>query len=89
TDKGVGVLTHFETDTWVTYTRDAKAETGKAVIRRGSEVIKTVPLRRSIPHNYILSVEFDGNDAWVATAKGLGHAVGKGYYRGLGQENEQ
>ncbi|MEE8451164.1 MAG: hypothetical protein V3R99_04585 [Thermoguttaceae bacterium] len=89
TDKGIGVLTHFATDTWVTYTRDAKSESGKAVIRRGNDVIKTVPLRRCVPHNYILSVEFDGNDAWVATAKGLGHAVGKGYFQGLGEEDEQ
>jgi hypothetical protein len=38
---------------------------------------------RSIPHNYVLWVEFDGNDAWVGTSKGLGWALGKGYYQGL------
>jgi hypothetical protein len=28
-------------------------------------------------------VEFDGDDAWLGTSKGLGHAIGDGYYPGL------
>ena len=27
--------------------------------------------------------EIDGNDAWVGTSKGLGWAIGSGYYKGL------
>jgi len=83
TDKGLGALADFPTETWVTYTRDPGALTGKAVIHRGKEVLKSVPLPRCLPHNYVLWVEFDGNDAWVGTSKGLGRAVGAGYYRGL------
>ena len=37
----------------------------------------------NLPHNYVLWVEFDGNDAWLGTSKGLGHAIGDGYYPGL------
>ncbi len=38
---------------------------------------------KSIPHNYTLWVEIDGNDAWVGTSKGVGWAIGSGYYKGL------
>ncbi len=83
TDKGLGVLAHFPSDTWVTYTRDPKTLAGKAVIRRGTKVLKSLNMKRSIPHNYVLWVEIDGNDAWVGTSKGLGWAIGSGYYAGL------
>jgi hypothetical protein len=36
-----------------------------------------------IPHNYALWVEFDGDDVWVGTSKGLAWGKGKGYYPGL------
>lgn len=83
TDKGLGVVVDFPTDTWVTYTIDPKTHTGLAVISRGEKVLKTVKMPKTIPHNYVLEVEIDGNDAWVATSKGLGWAIGSGYYKGL------
>jgi ligand-binding sensor domain-containing protein len=83
TDKGLGVLADFETDTWVTYTRDPKAPKGTAVVSRGTEVLETIETALSIPHNYVLWIEIDGNDAWVGTSKGLGWAIGSDYYAGL------
>jgi ligand-binding sensor domain-containing protein len=83
TDKGLGVLAHFPSDTWVTYTRDGAAPAGTAVIQRGTRVLKTIHLPVCIPHNYVLWVEMDGNDAWVGTSKGLGWAIGSDYYPGL------
>ena len=80
TDKGLAVLADFSTDTWVTYTMDPKTHAGKAVVSRGSQILKTVALERSIPHNYVLWVNIDGNDAWVGTSKGLGRAIGNDYY---------
>ena len=80
TDKGLAVIADFPSDTWVTYTRDSESGRGKAVIRQGNEVIRSVELEKSIPHNYVLCAEIDGDDAWVGTSKGLGWAVGKGYY---------
>ena len=76
-------MTDFATDTWVTYTMDPKTHHGTAVIRRGKEVVKTVEMLRSIPHNYVLWAEIDGDDAWVGTSKGLARAIGDGYYPGL------
>lgn len=86
TDKGLGVFAHFPSETWVTYTMDPKTHGGTAVISRDQKVLKTVKLQRSIPHNYALWVEFDGNDVWVGTSKGLGWAKGPGYYPGLREE---
>ncbi len=80
TDKGLAVVTDFATDTWVTYTMDPKTHAGKAVISRNKQILKTVPIERSIPHNYVLWVNIDGNDAWVGTSKGLGLAIGNDYY---------
>jgi len=83
TDKGVGVFADFPSDTWVTYTMDPKTHGGKAVISRDEKVLKTIKLQRSIPHNYALWVEFDGDDVWVGTSKGLGWGKGVGYHPGL------
>jgi ligand-binding sensor domain-containing protein len=83
TDKGLGVITDFESDTWVTYTRDPETHHGQAVIARGTEILKTVETPLNIPHNYVLWTEIDGNDIWVGTSKGLAWGIGKDYYPGL------
>jgi len=83
TDRGLGVLADFESDTWVTYTREAGAAAGRAVVQRGTEVLETIETGLSVPHNYVLWVEADGPDVWVGTSKGLARAVGTGYYPGL------
>jgi ligand-binding sensor domain-containing protein len=81
TDKGLGVLTDFESNTWVTYIREGQA--GKAVVARGAEVLETIETGLTIPHNYVLWVELDGKDAWIGTSKGLAWAIGTDYYAGL------
>lgn len=83
TDKGLGVVADSTTDTWVTYTRDPKEARGKAVVKRGTQVIETIETGLSVPHDFIIALDLDGNDAWVGTAKGLGWAIGDGYYPGL------
>ena len=80
TDKGLGVVVDYPTDTWVVYTTDHKAGKGQAVISRGEEVIETVETPPNIPHNYVLWTELDGNDVWIGTSKGLGRGIGEGYY---------
>ena len=80
TDKGLGVLADFSTDTWVTYTTDHKKHKGKAVVQRGPQVLADIEMEPNLPHNYVLWTEFDGDDAWLGTSKGLGHAIGEGYY---------
>lgn len=83
TDKGVGVVADFPTDTYVSYTRDPQSLRGQAVITRRGRVLKTIDMETGVPHNFIINLDFDGNDVWVATGKGLGWAIGEGYYPGL------
>jgi len=82
-DKGVGVVADFPTDTYVAYTRDPKTLRGKAKIYRSGRLLKEVDMPKSVPHNFIIALDFHGEDVWVGTGKGLAWAVGSGYYPGL------
>ncbi len=86
TDQGVGAVVDYPTDTWVTYTRNPVTQRGQAVIQRGERVLKTVELERCLPHNFCNWVEFDGDDVWVATSKGLARGRGTGYFPRLKAE---
>jgi ligand-binding sensor domain-containing protein len=80
TDKGVGVLTDFESNTWVAYQMDPKTHHGKATVYKDREVLEEVETATGIPHNFIIYTELDGNDVWVGTSKGLAWGKGEGYY---------
>jgi ligand-binding sensor domain-containing protein len=80
TDKGIGAIVDFETDTWVVYTMDPDTHEGIAQVRRAGKILKTLRFKQGVPHNFILWAEFDGNDVWVGTSKGLARAIGEGYY---------
>jgi hypothetical protein len=80
TDKGLGVLTDYATDTWVVYTLEPSQHIGRAVVSRGKKVLETIEMGINIPHNYVLWTEIDGNDVWVGTSKGLAWGRGDGYY---------
>jgi len=41
----------------------------------------------NVPQIFIISVDFDGNDVWVGTSKGVGHGIGEGYYPRLRPAN--
>ncbi|MGC4054231.1 MAG: hypothetical protein QM757_34535 [Paludibaculum sp.] len=83
TDKGVGAVMDAATNTWVAYTRDPKSKTGKAVVTRDKTVLETVEMGLNLTHNYILAIDVDGDDVFIATSKGLAWGVGDGYYGGL------
>lgn len=83
TDKGLGAIMDVATNTWVTYTRDPKSKTGKAVVTRDKTVLETVEMGLNLTHNYILAVDVEDNDVFIATSKGLAWGVGEGYYGGL------
>jgi ligand-binding sensor domain-containing protein len=82
-DKGLGVVADFPTDSVVTYTRDPNTLRGKAQVYRAGKLLRTVDMEKAVPHNFVINVEVDGNDTWVATGKGLGWAIGEGYYPGV------
>jgi ligand-binding sensor domain-containing protein len=83
TDKGLGVVADFFSDTYVAYTRDPGTLRGQAQVYRRGRLLKTVDMERAVPHNFVINIDFDGNDAWVATAKGLGWAQGAGFFKGI------
>jgi ligand-binding sensor domain-containing protein len=80
TDKGLGVITDFESNTWVTYQMDPKTHHGKATVYRDRDVLEEVESETGIPHNYIIAADMDGNDVWIGTAKGLAWGQGADYY---------
>jgi hypothetical protein len=80
TDKGLGVLTDFESNTWVTYRMDPKTHHGIATIYRDRDVLDVVESETGIPHNFIIAADMDGNDVWIGTAKGLAWGKGADYY---------
>jgi ligand-binding sensor domain-containing protein len=82
-DKGLGAVVDVATNTWVAYTMDAKTKRGKAVVTRDKQVLEEVDMPVGIPHDFIISVDIDGNDVWVGTGKGLAVGNGADYYPGL------
>ena len=45
------------------------------LVRDAAGEVKNVPVQSAPAHNYILGVDFQGDDLWVATAKGLSHGI--------------
>ncbi len=87
-DKGLGVVADFPTESVVTYTRDPNTLGGKAQVYQAGKLLRTVDMEKAVPHNFIINIDTDGNDVWVATGKGLGWAIGKGYYAGVKENPE-
>jgi hypothetical protein len=87
-DKGLGVVADFPTESVVTYTRDPNTLGGKAQIYQAGKLLRTVDMEKAVPHNFIINIDTDGNDVWVATGKGLGWAIGEGYYAGVKENPE-
>ena len=45
------------------------------LVRDAAGAVKKIPVQTAPAHNYILGVDFQGDDIWVATAKGLSHGI--------------
>ena len=75
TDKGLSSV-HYDTNRWVTYAprNDPMDYEGPWVARlyQEGELVETRGLRRGLANNFILGVDFQGSDVWVATAKATG-----------------
>ena len=74
TDKGLSAV-HYDSNRWVTYApveepMDYKGPWEARVFHEG-ELLKKVPLEHGLANNFVLGVDFQGDDVWVATSKGL------------------
>ncbi len=74
TDKGLSCL-NYATNTWTTY-RSAGHGTRGDIEITGPDGQKTkIETPTGLAHNYTLNVDFQGEDAWVATGEGLSHGT--------------
>lgn len=74
TDKGLSYL-DFKTQTWVTYRPGKQTGRGEILITWPDKKVTKIKTRTSLAHNYVLNMDFQGEDIWVATARGLSHGI--------------
>ena len=72
TDNG---LSSFNSHTWVTYQNSGSTKAGKVIIDGNSPDERILKTTDTISHNFTTGVDFDGDEIWVATEKGLCHGV--------------
>ena len=73
TDKG---LAYYDGDNWAVYRPALDThEAGDAGPRREPARSRRADAAQRSAHHYILGVDFQGDDIWVATAKGLSHGI--------------
>lgn len=74
TDKGLSFL-DYPTETWANYSPDSKSSLGSIEIIGKDGKKRRLETQTSLAHNYILNMDFQGTDIWVATARGLSHGI--------------
>jgi ligand-binding sensor domain-containing protein len=72
TDKG---LAYLNGDSWVVYRTSPESHRPEVVVRDVAGVVIRTDSDTAPAHNYVLGVDFQGDDLWVATARGLSHGV--------------
>ena len=72
TDKGV---TYFDGTQWATWRPALKTHTPEMLLRDAAGKATTVAVETAPAHNYTFALDFQGDDIWVATAKGLSHGI--------------
>jgi len=72
TDKG---LAYYDGVNWAVYRPSLTTGKPEMLERDAQGHVTSVPVATAPAHNYILGIDFQGNDIWVATAKGLSHGI--------------
>ncbi len=72
TDKG---LAYYDGVNWAVYTPSLKTGKPEMTVRDAKGNVTQVPVTTAPAHNYILGIDFQGKDIWVATAEGLSHGI--------------
>jgi len=78
TDKGLSFL-DFKNNTWVTYRPNKQNGHGEIEITWPDGKKTKLETLTSLAHGYILNMDFQSEDIWVATAKGLSHGIREPY----------
>ncbi len=72
TDKG---LAYYDGANWAVYTRSLGSHKPVMTVRDAKGKVTEIPVTSGPAHNYILGIDFQGGDIWVATAEGLSHGI--------------
>jgi len=72
TDKG---LAYYDGTNWAVYRPALDTHKPEMTIRDAPGNVKKIPVQTAPSHNYVLGVDFQGDDIWVATAHGLSHGI--------------
>ena len=72
TDKG---LAYYDGVNWAVYRPALDTHKPEMLVRDAAGNEKDVPVQTAPAHNYILGVDFQGDDIWVATGHGLSHGI--------------
>ena len=72
TDKG---LAYYDGKNWAVYRPSLKDGKPEMLVRDAEGHVASVPVTTAPSHNYILNIDFQGNDIWVATEHGLSHGI--------------
>ena len=72
TDKG---LAYYDGVNWAVYRPALDTHKPEMLVRDAAGIVKKIAVTSAPAHNYILGVDFQGDDLWVATAKGLSHGI--------------
>ncbi len=72
TDKG---LAYYDGTNWAVYRPALDIGKPEMMVRDAQARVTQIPVETAPAHNYVLGIDFQGRDLWVATAKGLSHGV--------------
>jgi ligand-binding sensor domain-containing protein len=72
TDKG---LAYYDGTNWAVYRPSLATGKPEMTIRDAKGNVSSVAVSTAPAHNYVLGIDFQGSDIWVATAKGLSHGI--------------
>ena len=72
TDKG---LAYYDGTNWAVYRPALDTHKPEMLVSDATGAVKKIPVQSAPAHNYVLGVAFQGDDLWVATAKGLSHGI--------------
>jgi hypothetical protein len=71
TDKG---LAYYDGRNWAVYRPSLETHQPELIVWTAGTVSR-IPVTTAPAHHYVLGVDFQGDDIWVATAKGLSHGT--------------
>jgi frataxin-like iron-binding protein CyaY len=72
TDKG---LAYYDGTNWAVYRPALNTHAPEMTVRDAQGVVTRIPVDTAPAHQYILGLDFQGDDVWVATAHGLSHGI--------------